>query len=243
MALSERFSTQFDDELAEQFLRTGYVVKEIESFEAVTDIRRHVVSIACGLLKIPEPKEHGEFLNSIHDRVPVGELNDFRMTIYQRMNSHSWFRPTYFSLATKTLNSIVGNELAMQNRINFSLQYPDDQSSLLPIHSDSFSGETPYQVVQWVPLVDAFDTKSMFILPPEKNREIFPKFKEIMADGGTQNLFNVVRDHLKWIRVPFGHFLIFSPNLFHGNTINETSETRWSMNARFTGLFTPYASA
>ena len=147
MALSEKFSTQFDDDLAKKFLRTGYVVKKVENFEDLTDLRQQVVSIACTLIKIPEPEDHSEFLNSIHDRVSVDELNDFRMTIYQQMNGYSWFRPTYFSLARTALNSIVGNELAMQNRINFSLQYPNDRSSLLPIHSDSFSGETPFQVV------------------------------------------------------------------------------------------------
>ena len=27
----------------------------------------------------------------------------------------------------------------------------------------------------------------------------------------------------------------------HGNRVNETRETRWSMNCRFKGVFTPYA--
>jgi sporadic carbohydrate cluster 2OG-Fe(II) oxygenase len=37
--------------------------------------------------------------------------------------------------------------------------------------------------------------------------------------------------------------LVFSPNFLHGGVVNEEPETRWSMNCRFTGLFTPYTGA
>ena len=32
------------------------------------------------------------------------------------------------------------------------------------------------------------------------------------------------------------------PNLLHGNVVNREEKTRWSLNCRFTGLFTPYTS-
>ena len=50
----------------------------------------------------------------------------------------------------------------MQRKINLSIQLPYDNSSLLPIHSDVWSGCSPF-VVLWVPLVDVYDSKSMFI--------------------------------------------------------------------------------
>jgi sporadic carbohydrate cluster 2OG-Fe(II) oxygenase len=243
MAITESFSTPADDQLADEFFTEGYVLRPSNDMDALLAIRENIVSIACELLGIGAPKDTGDFLNNIHRLVSVERLNEFRFTVFQRMSIFPWFRPSYFALGRPYLESLVGNELAMQNRVNFSLQLPNDSSSLLAIHSDSFSGETPYQVVQWVPLVDVYDTKAMFLLPPEHNRTIFPRFKEIIAAGGTEHLFETVRDQLKWIAVPFGHVLIFSPNLFHGNTINTTPETRWSMNVRFTGLFTPYASA
>ena len=42
---------------------------------------------------------------------------------------------------------ILGNELAMQIRINLSIQLPKDDSSLLPIHSDVWSGDSPFESV------------------------------------------------------------------------------------------------
>ena len=36
--------------------------------------------------------------------------------------------------------------------------------------------------------------------------------------------------------------LLFTQNMMHGNRVNQEPDTRWSMNCRFTGLFTPYTS-
>ena len=38
----------------------------------------------------------------------------------------------------------------------------------------------------------------------------------------------------------FGEILIFNQSLPHGNIVNVETETRWSMNCRFKGIFTPY---
>ena len=38
----------------------------------------------------------------------------------------------------------------------------------------------------------------------------------------------------------FGQFLIFTPNLLHGNVVNKTTETRFSFNIRLKSLFSPY---
>ena len=60
----------------------------------------------------------------------------------------------------------------MQRRINLSIQMPADDSSLLATHSDVWSGDSPFEVVVWVPLVDVFRTKSMYLLPPSVNGEM-----------------------------------------------------------------------
>ena len=66
---------------------------------------------------------------------------------------------------------MVGSELAMQNNINLSIQFPDDVSSLLPLHADTWSGDY-FESVLWLPLVNCYKTKSMFILG-QKNIKIY----------------------------------------------------------------------
>ena len=44
------------------------------------------------------------------------------MKIINGINQHLQFREYYFNLAKPLLETIVGNELAMQRRINLSIQ-------------------------------------------------------------------------------------------------------------------------
>ena len=44
----------------------------------------------------------------------------------------------------------------MQQRINLSIQLPNDKSSLLPIHSDTWSGDSPFETVVWIPMVNCY---------------------------------------------------------------------------------------
>jgi sporadic carbohydrate cluster 2OG-Fe(II) oxygenase len=216
-------------------------VRDVCDRDALEAIREEVVRLACTHLKCPPPNDPGRFLDDIHQLVAPKDLNALRLAIYHGVNAAAWLRPSYFALARRHLELLVGNELAMQNRVNLSIQMSNDDSSILPIHADAFGGETPFQVVVWLPLVDCYRTKSMFILPYAENRALLPRMKEFRA-GGMAEVFDAIKDQLVWLDVPFGSVLLFSTNQLHGNVVNGEATTRWSMNCRFTGLFTPYTS-
>ena len=241
MQTSTSFYSAEERDLERDFLEHGYVIRPVCDRDAVDAIREEVVRIACAHLKCTKPNDLDAFLNKIQDVVAPADLNALRLAIYHGLNANAWLRPTYFAVARRHLELLVGNELAMQNRVNLSVQMPDDDSSLLPIHADVFGGETPFQVVAWVPLVDCCRTKSMFILPREQNRRLLPKMNEFHG-GGMAEVYERVKDDLVWLDVPYGSVLIFSTNQLHGNIVNHERSTRWSLNTRFTGLFTPYTS-
>jgi sporadic carbohydrate cluster 2OG-Fe(II) oxygenase len=240
--LIESFVTAADKELESRFLRDGYVIRPVDDRSALDDMRRELVGIVCSYLKIAAPRDPGVFLNDIHKLVSVPDLNPLRLFVYRTVNETRWLRPTYFGLARGLIEGLVGNELAMQNRVNLSIQFPNDDSSLLDLHADVFGGETPFQVVEWLPLVDCHKTKSMFILPAPKTKEITPRLAGI-GDGGMAEIYDMIQKDLIWLDVPYGTVLVFSPNCLHGNIVNNEADTRWSMNCRFTGLFTPYTGA
>src|ERR1051325_545409 len=187
-SLAESFDASEDPSLTREFLQQGYVIRDVDDRAALDSLRHELVTVAARLAGQPLPSDDGEFLDQIHAVMPVDKLNAFRLGVYREMNEKAWFRPTYFQMTRRTLESLVGNELAMQNRINFSIQMPNEQTSLLDIHADVFSGETPYQVVQWLPLVDVWGTKSMFILPRPKSEAIVERFKDF-ASGGMSGLY------------------------------------------------------
>lgn len=235
------FYSDAERSLGREFLDRGYVVREVCDRGALEAIRDKVVQLACEHLGCAKPNNADAFLNNIHESVTPANLNALRLAIYHGMNAMEWLRPSYFAVARRHVEMLLGNELAMQNRVNLSIQMPNDDSSVLPIHADAFGGETPFQVVEWLPLVDCIRTKSMFILPYEPNRKVLPTMNQVGA-GGMAEVYDRVKDELVWLDVPYGTVLVFSPNLLHGNIVNAEATTRWSMNCRLTGLFTPYTS-
>ena len=134
---------------------------------------------------------------------------------------------------------MIGNELAMQRRVNLSVQLPNDDSSLLPVHADVWSGDSPFELVMWLPLVDCRATKSMYILKPEPDRQMQAN---LATHGGptAEDLFHAISDDVTFLDIPFGNVLVFTQNLMHGNRVNVEPETRWSMNCRFKGVMAPY---
>ncbi|MAH84015.1 MAG: hypothetical protein CBB68_06575 [Rhodospirillaceae bacterium TMED8] len=229
-----------DVSLSEEFLRNGYVILRTESEDELARMQNFVACYAATKLGLAEPHNAQSFLDNIADHISVDKLNDFRLDLIDVMNAQAWMRPLYLSLARSAINNIVGNELSMQRRINLSIQIPDDDSSLLPVHADVWSGDSPFEVVLWVPLVDCASTKSMYLMPPREDREIQAQLAAFNSKS-SEDLFAAIEPFAKFLEVPFGHVLLFSQTLMHGNRVNIERKTRWSMNCRFKSVFSPYA--
>ena len=90
--------------------------------------------------------------NNLHNHLKYNEVNNFRLKLFKDLNNQNWSMESYYKIFKEYLEIIVGNELVMQNQLNLSVQMPKDQSSVLPMHADSFNGESPYEVVAWLPV-------------------------------------------------------------------------------------------
>jgi sporadic carbohydrate cluster 2OG-Fe(II) oxygenase len=228
--------------MGERFLAEGYIIAPVEDRHALDRIQVFIATVAAKTLGVSSPlsTEAGNFLDTIEQRVTPETLNEFRLAVMGEMNAAPWFRPAYYALARQALAVLVGNELAMQRRINLSIQLPDDDSSLLPIHADVWSGDSPFEIVLWLPLMDCHRTKSMYILPPIPNAALQQNIGSV-AGKSAEDIFLTVESDVRFLDIKFGQMLLFSQNLLHGNRVNREAGTRWSMNCRFKGVFTPYA--
>ena len=77
------------------------------------------------------------------------------------------------------------------------------------------------------------------MLPPKAANNISDDLK-VNAGGKREELCKEIKNDVDWIKINYGEVLVFNQAYPHGNRINKESETRWSMNCRFKGLFTPY---
>lgn len=219
------------------FYKKGYIIGEIEDKNCFKKIENEITKITLKFLKKKEKPSN--FLKNLHTYIDYEKINSLRVNVYKQLNQKKWFREAYFSLAKNRIKDIVGDELAMQNNVNFSFQLPNDRTSQLSMHADSLSGESMFQVVLWVPLMDVQKTSSMYVLSKKeslKNIKNLVKFEK----EGMYKIYINNKKKLIFLSLKKNQFLLFSPNLLHGNIINEEKSTRVSMNCRFKNLFSPY---
>ena len=234
------FLSKSEKALSDEYMKQGYIIRPAADLEALEWVRGQFIRLIGETLG-PEAAtaKPDEILNQIHQRVPVAELNTFRLKIILGFNAIEGMREMYFRIARPYLEALVSNELAMQLRINLSIQFPCDESSLLPVHADTWSGDSPFEVVVWLPLVDCYATKAMYILLPKDSLELNKEFVE-RAGNSSEDLYQSIKNNVSWLEVRYGEVMVFDQALPHGNRVNEEAETRWSMNCRFKGVFTPY---
>jgi sporadic carbohydrate cluster 2OG-Fe(II) oxygenase len=225
-----------------KFEKNGYVIVPGNK-KLLGKIRKVIFKIIKNNKKIKNKSDNEEnitkIFNNFHNFINLKELNSLRFNIYKKINIGNSFSEIYYEIAKNYLNELVGNELSMQKKINLSIQMPKDKSSLLDLHSDIYAGESPFQVVVWIPLVDAYDTKTMFFTKPSHNKRMNEKLLNT-NNFTTKEMYNKNKKNFEFLNVKFGDILIFSPLILHGNTMNKTKETRFSLNCRFKSLLTPY---
>ena len=154
------FFKKEENKIINKFLKNGYYIGKVEDKKSLDYINK------CIKKNITKKKIFN--FNTFHKYNKVKDLNKIRVKILNNLNKNRLIRNKYFNLAREHLYALVGNELMMQKRLNLSIQIPNDSSSLLPIHSDVWSGDSPYEINLWVPLVNCFKTKSMYILNQKK---------------------------------------------------------------------------
>ena len=233
------FLSKEETNLSNEFLKKGYLIKKIKDDKSLDFIKKLFLKIIKKKKEFKYLKDN-EIFDQTHKYIKKNDLNDFRLNVINELNNNKFFRKNYFQCSKFLLDLIVGNELVMQKKINLSIQLPNDSSSLLDVHADVWSGDSPYEAVMWMPLVDCFKTKSMYILPFSK----YKKYENNLFSKkikNSQNLFDKIKKDVHWLDVKFGEILIFNQCLPHGNIVNKTKETRWSMNCRFKSVYSPYA--
>ena len=102
------------------------------------------------------------------------------------------------------------------------------------MHSDCWSADSPFQKNIWIPLTNAFDTNSMFILNKTKTL----KHLRYLEREKKLILPKIVKSN-DFIKIKFGQYLIFNPAILHGNVVNRTNKTRVSLNVRVKSIFSP----
>ena len=179
-------------------------------------------------------------LDELHKYLKIEEVNDFRIKLFTKINKSLNWEILISRLVGNEIFNELGQDLLIQSKINLSIQMPNDRTSILPAHSDSWSADSPFQRNLWIPLTDAFGTNSMFILGQRETINFFKKIKKNKIYIKQKDKINI--QHKDFIKMSYGSVLLFNPALLHGNVLNKTSKTRISLNIRLKSIFSPEPS-
>ena len=155
-----------DKQIENEYLNTGFVVQDISDKKRLDWIRNFYFKIIKKTLPTINETTPNDILNNIHNYLHVSKLNKFRLKLINEINENQTFRENFYKISKPLLDIVAGNELAMQKKISLSIQFPKDDSSLLPVHADTWTGVSPFETVIWLPLVDCYKTKSIATQAP-----------------------------------------------------------------------------
>lgn len=181
--------------------------------------------------------ERGYFFTHTHEFIEDNRLNDFRLSTINHLNETTEVRDRIFFDLHSYLHELVGRDLAIQRRINLNIHYPSSDTTLMPLHTDDLMGNSPFELIVWVPLTPLHRTQSMYLFDLKTSQDILQNFNKYER---TADILEDYSDSIFWPTLAPGQALLFSSGLFHGNTFNQESISRWSINFRIKNLFTPY---
>lgn len=176
-------------------------------------------------------------LDELHKFIMIKEVNDLRIKLFTKINKFLNWEKLILDLIGEEIFYELGQDLLIQSKINVSIQMPKDKTSILPAHSDSWSADSPFQRNIWLPLTDAYDSNSMFIMTPNETINHLKRLKKDKIYLKSKAEIRAKKEH--FIEMPYGSVLLFNPALLHGNVLNKTKKTRVSLNIRVKSIFSP----
>ncbi len=217
------------------FQKRGYDLFVAQDKQALDELRNEIFEKAKSL--VPYKGETVEiFFNGFHSYgLTSTELNKFRLEMIGHCTKHLNVNRRLHSIFKNVLTELVGSDVAAQRGVNIVIQPPGDPD-VSPVHRDA-PANSHFEVVVWLPLVDVFGTKSMYILDKPKTEYGMA----LLQSGKSYGEFaSYTTSQSQDLAVNYGSACFFAAGMAHGVHINKEKETRWSLNLRFKNLFSPY---
>jgi len=188
-------------------------------------------------------------LEDLNQHCTASDVNDLRLSIFHHLNQcYNWRRAIADSIGP-ILVKHLGPDVYIQKNINISVQLPGDPTSVLSMHSDCMSGDSPFQLNIWIPVTRAYGSNSMFLIERDTSLHLICQQLDLFSETSSASKMrmdqviydsnNIIDTKKYYVEAQPGDFLIFNPAVLHGNELNTTATTRVSLNVRITNIGAP----
>lgn len=217
-------------------LDKGYFIQKSLKIETLNIIRNEIYELIKNIFQYDYPDiDYG--LNNFHNltkKINDIEFNEKRILLINQLNEKLDIGQLIFDSFKDTVFNLLGPDILIQKKCNLVIQKPNDPNPS-ELHRDAPTN-SPYEIVLWLPLVDCYKTKSMYVVDYKSTKKLYEdldkhKDWELFEKDSIQNATE--------LPVKFGEALFFSTAILHGSNINKENETRFSLNIRFKNIFSP----
>ena len=216
---------------------TGWEIIDGLSIESLNKLRESVYKTVSEEFKLEE-KDPEKGFNNFHKlikNIPATKLNQKKVDVIKKISTDSKLVDLIFNSFSNNIESMLGKDLVVQKTLNLVIQTPNDLYPTIA-HRDA-PPNSYFELVILIPLVDTSKTKSMYVIDMESTKLALDELDKNPEDW--KNFLEKYKDKKIHPNIKFGQALFFLPHIYHGSDTNETNETRFSLNIRFKGLFSP----
>jgi len=219
------------------FIKNSFTVVEANKIKKLIEVKKAIYAFSCkelSLNKIPIDN----FYNNFHKlKINKIRLNKYRLKLLKFLTSNKNIKKNIYNTYHQALHEILGPDVSIQKSLNVVIHQPNNME-ISPLHRDA-PENSPYEVVLWVPLVDCYNTKSLYLLD-KKNTDKNLKYLDNKNQKTNNHLNKILKTKGKLPKIKFGQAIIFWAGLLHAVPKNLENETRWTFNIRLKNLFSPY---
>ena len=233
-----------DKKYINQLLKKGYFIYDIENTSELNKLKDSIFHKSKKILNQKELKN--SFFNNFHNlKKSKLTLNDFRLKLMKEINFKHNLSDRGFKIFHNIIGRIFGQDIATQKNVNLVIHQPGDTTQVT-VHRDA-PPNSEYEMVVWLPLVDTYKTKNMYILDKSKTAQLLKKVHKLSKKKTKKELimdkyYSFAFKNADQKKIRFGQALLFWTALIHCVPVNKEKETRWSLNFRYKNTFSPYGT-
>ena len=225
------------ESISRSFTEAGYAILEAEDKKLLDNSRRLIAQFLRDKYSITTQDDEA-LLNRIHAHTRLDDTtaNELVMNTIRHYSQHLDMSEAVYDASKSFIDAVIGPDIASQKHPNIVFQYPFSQR-YSELHTDA-PANSEYEIVAWAPLVNCYGTKSFYIVDHVNTLKLLQQFNENQYPSWEAFRADAIAHSIK-IEIRFGQILFFSTSLLHGSLINNTDESRWSLNTRYKNLFAP----
>ena len=215
----------------EEFLDQGFVKLPVSLGENFKNFEKEIGDFSRSEVNAPLFP-----LDQTHRFVSADQINQFRLNAIRFVNKCP-FRSQVLKELVPFFKFVLGEDLAVQKSMNLVVVPPEDITSVIPLHADTWTGHSRFELTILFSMTEITPSHKLFLLPL---KEWSKNERKLQGVTRLQQIYEKYEKRFHFLDLKPGEVLMFWHHLPHGNGAHQVDKTHWSLNFRVKNIFTPY---